>query len=90
MDSRPRTVALIVAAGSGVRAGDGLPKQYRTLGGKSVLAHAIDNLAGHPGIDAVQVVIGAGRALRRSRRRPAPPPARNRRRDPAGLSHRRS
>jgi 2-C-methyl-D-erythritol 4-phosphate cytidylyltransferase/2-C-methyl-D-erythritol 2,4-cyclodiphosphate synthase len=78
MDSRPRTVALIVAAGSGVRAGDGLPKQYRTLGGKSVLAHAIDNLAGHPGIDAVQVVIGAGQAALYAEAvadRPLPPPA---------------
>jgi len=54
-----KTVALVVAAGSGSRAGGGLPKQYRQLAGKSVLAHAIDHLA-HPGIDAVQVVIGEG------------------------------
>ncbi|WP_420142010.1 bifunctional 2-C-methyl-D-erythritol 4-phosphate cytidylyltransferase/2-C-methyl-D-erythritol 2,4-cyclodiphosphate synthase [Sphingomonas sp.] len=53
-----RTTALIVAAGQGVRAGAGLPKQFRTLGGKTVLAHAIDALVGHPRIDAVRVVIG--------------------------------
>lgn len=54
-----KTVALLVAAGSGSRAGDGGPKQYRRVGGKSVLAYAIDHLA-HPGIDAVYVVIASG------------------------------
>lgn len=52
--------ALIVAAGQGQRAGGQLPKQYRVIGGKTVLAHAIDALATHPAIDSVQVVIGAG------------------------------
>ena len=52
-------VALIVAAGSGSRMG-GAPKQYRVLGGKSVLAHAVDALASHPRINSVRVVIGAG------------------------------
>lgn len=54
-----RTVALLVAAGSGSRAGPGVPKQYRELGGRTMLAHAIDRL-GHPAIDEIQVVIGAG------------------------------
>ena len=54
-----RIVALIVAAGSGSRAGGRVPKQYRKLAGKALLAHAIDHLA-HPRIDAVQVVIGQG------------------------------
>jgi 2-C-methyl-D-erythritol 4-phosphate cytidylyltransferase/2-C-methyl-D-erythritol 2,4-cyclodiphosphate synthase len=40
--------------------GDGPPKQYRRIGGKAVLAHAVDALAGHAGIDAVRVVIGSG------------------------------
>ena len=52
--------ALIVAAGSGSRMGGDLPKQFRTLGGKSVLARAVDALASHPRIDAVRVVIGPG------------------------------
>ena len=52
--------ALIVAAGSGSRMGGDVPKQYRTLGGKAVLAHAVDALTSHPRIDAVRVVIGAG------------------------------
>jgi 2-C-methyl-D-erythritol 4-phosphate cytidylyltransferase/2-C-methyl-D-erythritol 2,4-cyclodiphosphate synthase len=52
--------ALIVAAGRGTRSGAGIPKQYRILAGKTVLAHAIDALVAHPRVDAVQVVIGPG------------------------------
>ena len=58
MDARAKTVALLVAAGSGSRAG-GLPKQYRRLGGRALLAHAVERLR-HPRIDQVQAVIGAG------------------------------
>jgi 2-C-methyl-D-erythritol 4-phosphate cytidylyltransferase/2-C-methyl-D-erythritol 2,4-cyclodiphosphate synthase len=54
------TVALIVAAGSGSRVGGDLPKQYRPIAGKAVLAHAVDALASHPAISAVRVVIGEG------------------------------
>ncbi len=54
--------ALIVAAGSGSRMGGDLPKQYRTIAGKAVLAHAVDALTSHPAIDAVRVVIGEGQA----------------------------
>ena len=42
-----QTVALIVAAGSGSRAGGEVPKQYRPLAGKPLLAHALDHLR-HP------------------------------------------
>jgi 2-C-methyl-D-erythritol 4-phosphate cytidylyltransferase/2-C-methyl-D-erythritol 2,4-cyclodiphosphate synthase len=52
--------ALIVAAGTGSRVGGELPKQYRPIGGKPLLAHAVDALVGHPHIHAVRVVIGAG------------------------------
>ncbi|HYI63646.1 MAG TPA: bifunctional 2-C-methyl-D-erythritol 4-phosphate cytidylyltransferase/2-C-methyl-D-erythritol 2,4-cyclodiphosphate synthase [Allosphingosinicella sp.] len=54
-----RTVALVVAAGSGSRAGGALPKQYRRIAGKALLAHAVDHLR-HPKVDTVQVVIGQG------------------------------
>ena len=54
-----KTVALVVAAGSGSRAGGERPKQYRLIGGRPLLAHAIDHLR-HPAIDHVQVVIGDG------------------------------
>jgi 2-C-methyl-D-erythritol 4-phosphate cytidylyltransferase/2-C-methyl-D-erythritol 2,4-cyclodiphosphate synthase len=53
-----KTVALLVAAGSGSRLG-GEPKQYRRIGGRSILAHALDNLR-HDVISDVVVVIGPG------------------------------
>lgn len=52
--------ALIVAAGSGNRMGGEIPKQFRPIAGKAVLAHAVDALASHPAIDAVRVVVGPG------------------------------
>ncbi|HEX8446693.1 MAG TPA: bifunctional 2-C-methyl-D-erythritol 4-phosphate cytidylyltransferase/2-C-methyl-D-erythritol 2,4-cyclodiphosphate synthase [Sphingomonas sp.] len=55
-----RTVALIVAAGSGTRMGSLVPKQYASLGSRTVLAQAVDAFLDHPAIDAVQVVIGSG------------------------------
>ena len=55
-----KVTALIVAAGSGSRLGGAQPKQYRLLGSKAVLAHAIDAMTSHPRIDAVRVVVGAG------------------------------
>jgi len=49
--------ALIVAAGRGTRAGPGGPKQYRTLGGMTVLRRTLLAFVTHEGIDAVQAVI---------------------------------
>ncbi len=54
-----RTVALLVAAGSGSRAGAGLPKQYRPLAGRPLLVHAVDGLE-RAGVDEVRVVIAPG------------------------------
>ncbi|MGO4705231.1 bifunctional 2-C-methyl-D-erythritol 4-phosphate cytidylyltransferase/2-C-methyl-D-erythritol 2,4-cyclodiphosphate synthase [Microvirga sp. 2MCAF38] len=50
-------VALIVAAGRGLRAGDGLPKQYRPLAGRTVLERTLTAFLSHPKIDRVAVVI---------------------------------
>jgi len=59
----PKIVALIVAAGSGMRAGGGMPKQYRRIGGRAVIARAFDALAAHPAIAGVHVVVGAGQEM---------------------------
>lgn len=59
MEPNDRTFALIVAAGKGERAGGGLPKQFAMLGGKAVVAHSVDALLAHAGVDAVLVVTGA-------------------------------
>jgi 2-C-methyl-D-erythritol 4-phosphate cytidylyltransferase / 2-C-methyl-D-erythritol 2,4-cyclodiphosphate synthase len=56
-ERRPHCVALIVAAGQGVRAGEGSPKQYRTLAGVSVLRRSISVFAEHRQVDQVRVVI---------------------------------
>ena len=60
MTDRPSTTALIVAAGSGSRAGGALPKQYAMVAGKPLLAHAYAAFAGHPAVGEVVVVIAPG------------------------------
>ena len=60
MVSRPPTVALIVAAGSGSRAGGAQPKQFRLVRGKPMLWHSYAALTAHPAIDQVYVAVGAG------------------------------
>ncbi|MGM0586296.1 MAG: bifunctional 2-C-methyl-D-erythritol 4-phosphate cytidylyltransferase/2-C-methyl-D-erythritol 2,4-cyclodiphosphate synthase [Pseudomonadota bacterium] len=47
--------ALVVAAGRGVRAGPGEPKQYRPLAGRPVLTRTLEALA--PCVDVIRVVI---------------------------------
>ncbi|MGE0408795.1 MAG: bifunctional 2-C-methyl-D-erythritol 4-phosphate cytidylyltransferase/2-C-methyl-D-erythritol 2,4-cyclodiphosphate synthase [Amphiplicatus sp.] len=51
------TIAIIVAAGRGARAGGEGPKQYRPLAGKAVLARAAAAFLSHPRINAVRVII---------------------------------
>jgi 2-C-methyl-D-erythritol 4-phosphate cytidylyltransferase/2-C-methyl-D-erythritol 2,4-cyclodiphosphate synthase len=55
-----RTAAIILAAGSGTRAGGEIPKQYQSVGGKPLLRHALECFASHPEIDFVLPVIAAG------------------------------
>ncbi|HEX2762357.1 MAG TPA: bifunctional 2-C-methyl-D-erythritol 4-phosphate cytidylyltransferase/2-C-methyl-D-erythritol 2,4-cyclodiphosphate synthase [Allosphingosinicella sp.] len=57
-----RIAGLVVAAGSGSRAGGGPPKQYRRIAGRALLAHAVDGLAA-AGVEPVQVVIGEGQEV---------------------------
>ena len=52
-----RIHAIIVAAGAGLRAGGGVPKQYRAVAGQPLLRHAVERLLGHPAITGVSVVI---------------------------------
>lgn len=52
--------ALIVAAGTGVRAGRDLPKQYVEIGGRPVLRRTVEIFLSHRPVDRVQVVIGPG------------------------------
>ncbi len=52
-----RSIAIIVAAGRGTRAGAGLPKQYRQIQGEPVLRHTLRLFAEAPGIDGILPVI---------------------------------
>lgn len=63
MVNRPRIAALIVAAGSGTRVGDGVPKQFRLVRGQPLLRHSYAVFGAHPDIDQVVVAIGAGQEL---------------------------
>lgn len=77
MDESEHCIAIIVAAGQGVRAGEGLPKQYRSLAGKPVLRRSIEAFLYHPRVSAVQVVISPGQEdmyARCASGLPLPPP----------------
>ena len=54
-----RTAAILVAAGRGLRAGAGGPKQYRSIGGKTVIYRAMEPFSRHPDVAAVQPVLHA-------------------------------
>ena len=60
MSSSERTVALIVAAGSGSRVGGDLPKQFRLVRGQPMLRHSYVALASHETISDIYVAIGEG------------------------------
>jgi 2-C-methyl-D-erythritol 4-phosphate cytidylyltransferase/2-C-methyl-D-erythritol 2,4-cyclodiphosphate synthase len=56
MPNRPKAAAIIVAAGRGLRAGAGGPKQYRSIAGRTVIARAMAPFCEHGGVFAVQPV----------------------------------
>ncbi len=55
--------AVIVAAGSGTRAGGGKPKQYQLIGGKPVLRWTLEAFSAHPAITHILTVIGQGHEM---------------------------
>jgi 2-C-methyl-D-erythritol 4-phosphate cytidylyltransferase / 2-C-methyl-D-erythritol 2,4-cyclodiphosphate synthase len=57
MASPQRTAAILVAAGRGLRAGAGGPKQYRSIGGQPVIFRAMAPFSRHPDVVAVQPVV---------------------------------
>lgn len=54
------TAALVVAAGSSMRAGGPIPKQFRSLAGKPLLRWAVEALVRHPRIDRAHIVVAPG------------------------------
>src|SRR3981189_1066561 len=57
MPKPERTAAILVAAGRGLRAGSGGPKQYRVIGGQTVIFRAMEPFCCHPQVFAVQPVL---------------------------------
>jgi 2-C-methyl-D-erythritol 4-phosphate cytidylyltransferase / 2-C-methyl-D-erythritol 2,4-cyclodiphosphate synthase len=57
MPGSDRTAAILVAAGRGLRAGAGGPKQYREIGGQTVIYRAMEAFCHHPQVLAVQPVV---------------------------------
>jgi 2-C-methyl-D-erythritol 4-phosphate cytidylyltransferase len=62
-DSVPRYSALVPAAGGGSRIGGDTPKQYLKVGGHPLLYYALRQLAVHPRISQVFVVLAPGDTL---------------------------
>jgi 2-C-methyl-D-erythritol 4-phosphate cytidylyltransferase / 2-C-methyl-D-erythritol 2,4-cyclodiphosphate synthase len=52
--------AVIVAGGSGLRAGGEKPKQYQLIGGKPMIRWTLEAFLSHPLVKHVQAVIGQG------------------------------
>ncbi len=57
MPKLQRTAVILVAAGRGLRAGAGGPKQYRSIGGRTVIFRAMEPFCRHPKVSAVQPVL---------------------------------
>ena len=51
-----RTVAIIIAGGSGSRMGQDIPKQFLNVHDKPILIYTLESFQIHPGIDEIEVV----------------------------------
>jgi 2-C-methyl-D-erythritol 4-phosphate cytidylyltransferase len=57
--NRPAHWVVVPAAGTGTRMGTALPKQYLSLAGRPIIAHALERVAGHPAVAGAVVVLAA-------------------------------
>jgi 2-C-methyl-D-erythritol 4-phosphate cytidylyltransferase len=55
-----RTVAVVLAGGTGQRFGGNLPKQLQLLAGKPLVEHSIAAFEAAPGVDAILLVMAPG------------------------------
>lgn len=60
MNAKPALHAVVVAAGKGLRAGGGVPKQFRSVGGLPVLRRSVSVFQDLPEVKSLTVVIGTG------------------------------
>ena len=59
---QPRTVAVVLAGGTGARIGLDIPKQLLKIAGKTILEHTLDAFEAHPAVDEILVVMAVGHA----------------------------
>lgn len=57
LSSKPRCIAIVVAAGRGSRVGGDTPKQYLPIGGEAIVRRTLRAFCQHPMIDSVLPVI---------------------------------
>jgi 2-C-methyl-D-erythritol 4-phosphate cytidylyltransferase len=57
-----RTVAVVLAGGIGQRFGGDRPKQMQMLAGRTLIEHSVTAFEQAPGVDAITIVMPAGRA----------------------------
>jgi 2-C-methyl-D-erythritol 4-phosphate cytidylyltransferase len=57
-----RTVAVVLAGGTGQRFGSGMPKQLHTLAGKTLIEHSVAAFERAGGVDAIMIVMPPGLA----------------------------
>ncbi len=82
--AKPLVVAVVVAGGRGMRAGGGLPKQFRTVGGRSVLARSLAAMLASERVGrAICVLHPDDRSLYEATLRELPPLLRARLAEPA-------
>ena len=55
-----RTVAVVLAGGTGQRFGGDRPKQLHVLAGRTLIEHSVTAFEQAPGVDAIMVVMPAG------------------------------
>lgn len=57
--STPRTVAVVLAGGIGVRVGLGIPKQLIKIAGKAIVEHTLEALDASPLVDEIIIMMNA-------------------------------
>ncbi|HEY5985520.1 MAG TPA: IspD/TarI family cytidylyltransferase, partial [Streptosporangiaceae bacterium] len=55
-----RTVAVVLAGGTGARVGLDIPKQLLKIAGKTIIEHTLDAFESHPDVDEILVMMAAG------------------------------
>jgi ribitol-5-phosphate 2-dehydrogenase (NADP+) / D-ribitol-5-phosphate cytidylyltransferase len=67
MTGRLRTVAVVLAGGTGSRLGLAIPKQLLKIAGKTIIEHTVDAFEAHPDIDEILIMMAVGHTAQAQR-----------------------